>query len=495
MNPLYNNTGSIKNLKFFKYNMKIVYPLWDPFANELFYHIAKEVKRRGMEFEIVTESKVVERYMRKRNVVVFNSKQYMNKVLKTENPLQEYELIEKEYNITAHDLTFSDHVLSKKPLEYKKKISVAYIKTWEYFFESSKPDLVLATDGCETFGISYATVAKKLGLNVIFTNGASVFPGKMCWDSAIWLADWVNRKYMKQELTDAERMRVLEYVNHIRERKPIIGGRPKKPLSAHRIKKAINYWWTCIIKERGGMRYHNPITSIKWGIMPLLRQNLNKKFYSEPNFNEKYIFFPMHVPYDSQMTLRVPHFVEQYKPIEMCAKYIPEGYVLYVKEHPHAKGSIPIKWLKRITSLPNVKLVPPDVNAHDLIINARCIITINSDVGWEALIHGKPVVVLAKPFYSGFGVTFDVNCFKYSDVSKVEFDETCEEKLPKKIEEALEAKIDHEKVYKLVNAAMKSVYPCSFYNETFSEFNCDKDNVIKIVDSMLDYYKKLGDSG
>jgi len=473
--------------------MKITYPFLDSFASELLYLIAKEANRRGMEFEFATESRVVQKYMRGRGISVFNSKKYMDNILNGEKHdlKKEYEFMEKEYNVTANDLTFSDPILSKKSLEHKKKISTAYIKTWEYFFDKSKPDLVIATDGSETFGISYATVAKKLGLNVIFTNGACLFPDSMFWDSRILLADWVDKRYLERELTEVKRKKVLEYVNYIRERKPIIGGKPKKPLSIQRIKKAINYWWTCIIKERGGMAYHNPITSFKWGAMPLIRQKINKKFYSEPDFNEKYIFFPMHVPYDSQMTLRVPHFLEQYKPIKMCAKHIPEGYTLYVKEHPHAKGSIPIEWLERITALPNVKLVPPDVNSHDLIINSQCIITINSDVGWEALIHGKPVVVLAKPFYSGFGVTFDVNCFKYSGVSKVEFDETCEERLPKKIEEALKSKIDPEKVYKLINAAMNSVYPCSFYrSDAVNEFNCDEGNIKRIVDSVLDYYQK-----
>ena len=59
--------------------MKIVYPLWDPSANELLYLIAKEINRRGMKFEIATESRVVEKYMKDRGIPVFNSKRYMDK--------------------------------------------------------------------------------------------------------------------------------------------------------------------------------------------------------------------------------------------------------------------------------------------------------------------------------------------------------------------------------------------------------------------------------
>ena len=37
---------------------------------------------------------------------------------------------------------------------------------------------------------------------------------------------------------------------------------------------------------------------------------------------------------------------------------------------------------------------------------------ISSTVGLEALLHGKPVLTLGQPFYSGYGVTVDVDSFR-----------------------------------------------------------------------------------
>ncbi|GAI05349.1 unnamed protein product, partial [marine sediment metagenome] len=197
------------------------------------------------------------------------------------------------------------------------------------------------------------------------------------------------------------------------------------------------------------------------------------------------------MPYDAQITLRAPHFQEQHKAVTLCAQSIPEGYTLYVKEHPHAKGAIPLGWLERMVSSPNVKLVDPDINAHKMIANSQCIITINSDVGWEALLHYKPVVVLANPFYGHLGLTFDVDCFRYSGVSRVTYDEKSETRLPATIREALaQERTDEEKVIRLVNAVMKSLYPGFFYKRR-GEFNTDVSNAENIVDSMLKEYSKL----
>ena len=37
---------------------------------------------------------------------------------------------------------------------------------------------------------------------------------------------------------------------------------------------------------------------------------------------------------------------------------------------------------------------------------------ISSTVGLEALLYGKPVLTLGQPFYSGYGVTVDVDSFR-----------------------------------------------------------------------------------
>jgi hypothetical protein len=54
-------------------------------------------------------------------------------------------------------------------------------------------------------------------------------------------------------------------------------------------------------------------------------------------------------------------------------------------------------------------LLHPGFNSFDLIKNAELTVTVNSKVGFEALMQGKKVVVVGDAFYKNKDVTFDVS--------------------------------------------------------------------------------------
>ena len=196
-----------------------------------------------------------------------------------------------------------------------------------------------------------------------------------------------------------------------------------------------------------------------------------KKLYSLPQSREKYIFFPLHVHNDAQTTLRAVQFFRQDRTAELIAHALPKGLKLYVKQHPHGAGLIPLEQIKKIANLPNTRLVPPDINSHDLIEKSEAIITINSDVGWEGLLHQKPVIVLDKPFYSHKGITFDVDDMDH---------------LTKYIQDAISKKtIPKEKLLPVVHAVLKSHYPGSFFKSGTVDFNLNPENIRKIVKSAI----------
>jgi capsule polysaccharide export protein KpsC/LpsZ len=110
-----------------------------------------------------------------------------------------------------------------------------------------------------------------------------------------------------------------------------------------------------------------------------------------------------------------------------------------------------------------------------LIENCKAIVTINSDVGWEALLYGKPVVTLAEPFYSRLGYTIDVD-----DIAE----------LSVKIKAALDKKpITRQDIYKLVNAAFNSAVDGNYYKKGF-DFNTDPENVTNIVNGIIASYNR-----
>ena len=69
--------------------------------------------------------------------------------------------------------------------------------------------------------------------------------------------------------------------------------------------------------------------------------------------------------------------------------------------------------LRRLARIPNARLVDAAhvlARAHPRAPTA--VVVISSTVGLEALLHGRPVLTLGQPFYSGYGVTLDVDSFR-----------------------------------------------------------------------------------
>jgi capsule polysaccharide export protein KpsC/LpsZ len=76
--------------------------------------------------------------------------------------------------------------------------------------------------------------------------------------------------------------------------------------------------------------------------------------------------------------------------------------------------------------------------------DAEAVAVISSTVGLEALLYGRPVLTLGQPFYSGYGVTLDVDSFR-------------------EIREAVPALLrfqpDRERIARFLGAAMRACYP------------------------------------
>jgi hypothetical protein len=126
---------------------------------------------------------------------------------------------------------------------------------------------------------------------------------------------------------------------------------------------------------------------------------------------EPFYFFPLHVFDDSQITVRNPEFYDQTWVIDRIANALPAGMKLVVKMHPGLDGATPVSFLRRMRTYREVHLVRASVNAHEVIARSQGIITINSTVGLEALIHGKPVLVLGRWTFGKLGITRHIEDF------------------------------------------------------------------------------------
>ena len=100
--------------------------------------------------------------------------------------------------------------------------------------------------------------------------------------------------------------------------------------------------------------------------------------------------------------------------------------------------------LRRLTRIENVRLLDPYASSHELIQRAEAVAVISSTVGLEALMYSKPVLTLGQPFYSGYGVTLDVDSFR---------------EIREQVPALLRFRPERERILRFLHAAMRRCYP------------------------------------
>lgn len=109
----------------------------------------------------------------------------------------------------------------------------------------------------------------------------------------------------------------------------------------------------------------------------------------------KFLFFPCQIPHDE--SIRFHSDIEELDLIESIIEWADSRRVRVVfKKHPaNLKSMAPFEKLVSNSKFCNWS----DANIHDLIRLSEGVLTINSGVGFEALLHKKPVVTFGKTEY------------------------------------------------------------------------------------------------
>lgn len=208
---------------------------------------------------------------------------------------------------------------------------------------------------------------------------------------------------------------------------------------------------------------------VKYSFIKLIRRMLLNKYYEQAELSAKYIYYPLHVPHDVQLTSRSRPYYFQEGLIEYLCREIPYGYKLYIKEHPASIGGHPYNLLKALLKqYQNLSLIHPETNSFKLIENAELVVTVNSKVGFEAIMQRKKVVVVGDAFYKNNGVTFDLE--NINEVGRV-------------IDKAIQSEpASVEKVNEFLQKIYKWSYPCEL-------FYMEKENMELSYNSFYEYLK------
>lgn len=131
----------------------------------------------------------------------------------------------------------------------------------------------------------------------------------------------------------------------------------------------------------------------KWGKFLTLK-------YDKFDPANKYYYYPIHLEPEAIVYYWGDGiYKNQVKLIENIAAQLPPNYFLYVKDHPHAKPYREMIDYKRIKASPNIKLLNPSIPGKIVIKNSIGVITINGTSGFEGLLFNKQVYMFGNSFY------------------------------------------------------------------------------------------------
>ena len=150
--------------------------------------------------------------------------------------------------------------------------------------------------------------------------------------------------------------------------------------------------------------YGNPIKSSLNNVIRnfkrKVRLNIINKYYSKIESSESYFLYPLHFHPESSTSVLAKEYTDELNVIENISKNLPFGKLLYVKDHMSAAGYSTMAFYKKVSSLPNVKLLHYSENTKELIQGSEAVITLTSTVGYEALLLHKKVFLFGEVFYS-----------------------------------------------------------------------------------------------
>lgn len=154
----------------------------------------------------------------------------------------------------------------------------------------------------------------------------------------------------------------------------------------------------------------NYIPKIKKKYELLNRENL----YTDVPVSD-YVYMPLQWEEESNLTILGGAYNNQETAVKTVLNYLPDNKKLVLKEHPNRPGAIDYSTLNTLKQADNrIVLVEPQTPSKNLVQNCDCVITITSTVGFEALMIGKPVILLGDRFYKAFCET---ELSKLSDTS------------------------------------------------------------------------------
>jgi hypothetical protein len=410
---------------------------------EFYGRVSKLVAERGHEVGHVTWSGRGARGLRRRGLIAYEFPRALAEAGRYGDPVAETARLERTYDmLSLRDVYRTDWPLEGAPEQVAIDRTIRHFRALERIFDEFRPDVLVPEVGSETIRTAAHLIGLQRGIEVLFLF-YTAFPHPLRLYANTMHAPIVAEDEIRP-LDAAERKEVEDYVRSFVDadrpirayRKPRVHTETLRDFGAHVVNK--------LTTDRDN-DYLRPERFVRNYVVEKARAAAAHGLYASlDGAGRPFVYFPLHVTDDYKIKRVIPHCVDQAAIIELLAESLPQGVDIVLKEHPMSIGRNPLALLKRLTNHANIRLVEPYASTHELIRRSAAVAVISSTVGLEALLHGRPVMTVGQPFYSGYGVTVDVDSFR---------------EIPERTLELLRFQPDRERTLQFLHAAMRRCYP------------------------------------
>jgi hypothetical protein len=422
--------------------VRFLFTTLQTYETAFYGRVGSELQRRGHDVSHVTFSRQAARLLRDQGFETRCLPDLVREAGRPADPAAEVRRIEMSYEMPhIRDVYRADTACAGHPEDQCIQRTVGHFRGLERAYDLIEPDVVVPEVGNETLRVAAHLIGLARGIPVLFLL-YTIFPDPLRLSVDTLHAPIVDPAEVRElsapeaEEVEAFRHEFVARAQPIREHRRVrVEPRRAKVFAGHVRRR---------LTEDRDNDYLQPWRLLRTNADEWARARAARPFYDRLDSERPFVYFPLHVTDDYKITRIIPHCVDQTSLVEQIADALPPGHDLVLKEHPRSVGRNSLALLRRLQRRRNVRLVPPRTSTHELIRRSEAVSVISSTAGLEALLYEKPVLTLGRPYYSGYGITLDIDSFA---------------ELREKVPELLRFRPDPELIRRFLHAAMRECLP------------------------------------
>lgn len=123
-------------------------------------------------------------------------------------------------------------------------------------------------------------------------------------------------------------------------------------------------------------------------------------YFDSVRDDEKFAYFPLHYQPEAALMIGAPMYTNQYAAVRQVSDALPMDFTLYVKDHPSMSHRRSLDYYERLREVPNVRVIDPRLDSHEIIDRSELVTTITGTAGFEATMLRTPAIMFGDCYYN-----------------------------------------------------------------------------------------------